>query len=399
MAGKRGRSSDWWERDYPDFPPSRPREAEGGIRAQSTRGAFGKSWWAKRWLAWLEGLGLGTRLTRGRTYARKGQVLEVAIEPGEVRARVQGSRVTPYQVHIQIPPLGPNEWRQVGAAIAARAAFAAALLAGRMPDDIEQAFTASGIPLFPVRAQDLRTECSCPDWSNPCKHVAAVYYLIGEEIDRDPFLLFRLRGMPRDALMTLLAQSEATVEDVDLAVGPEALPTGPEAFWRGMAAGPVAPPDATPGGIGLALMRRMGNVPFWRAARGMAEALEPAYRTAGQRAAKWLDGAAGPVGLPPAGGGVQAARQAADGATAPAAATPVASGGGVIAGGKSRDRAALAADLQAGVPEETLRARYDGRLLRPFLSARGDVRSGGGPAEHAGRTPPHGGGGTGSAPG
>ena len=374
MAGRRGRRSGWWGPDSGEFfAPSRPRAAEGGIRAQSTRGAFGKSWWAKRWLSWLEGLGLGARLARGRTYARRGQVLEVVIEPGVVRARVQGSRATPYRVTIHVPPLDPPEWRRVGAAIAARAAFSAKLLGGQMPDDIEEAFTASGIPLFPLPKADLRTDCSCPDWSNPCKHVAAVYYLIGEEIDRDPFLLFRLRGMPRDGLVALLADSGAAAGEAEPEVGAEPLPTDPAAFWRGTAPAPASPPPTpVPGGaIGLALVRRMGNLPFWRAVQPMTEALEPAYVIAARRAPQWLDGEAGPAARPAAGGG----------RTAPAR--------GAAPGGKSRDRAALTADLQAGVPEETLRARYDGRILRPFLGARGGDVSGGGPAVHGGPTAPH----------
>ena len=76
--------------------------------------------------------------------------------------------------------------------------FTAKLLAGEMPQDIEQAFTDAGLSLFPAQSKDLDTECSCPDWSNPCKHIAAVYYLLGEEFDRNPFLIFKLRGMERE---------------------------------------------------------------------------------------------------------------------------------------------------------------------------------------------------------
>src|SRR5205085_3628281 len=125
-----------------------------------------------------------------------------------------------------------------------QALFVAKLLAGEMPQDIEQVFAAAGLSLFPERYHDLVTDCSCPDWSNPCKHVAAVYYLLGEEFDRDPFLLFRLRGLGRDELMQRLSQlapaaeaAPATVEAAaeapqEALVEPAApLPADPGAFW------------------------------------------------------------------------------------------------------------------------------------------------------------------------
>jgi len=181
--------------DYGHFPPSRPREAKGGIRAHSKRGAFGESWWARRWISVLEDFDLGARLGRGRSYARRGQVLDVVIERGLVEARVQGSRLAPYKVSIKVKTISGAQWKRASAALAREARFAAKLLAFEMPEDVEKAFEGAGLSLFPERRKDLTTECSCPDWSNPCKHVAAVYYLLGEEFDRDPFLLFRLRGL------------------------------------------------------------------------------------------------------------------------------------------------------------------------------------------------------------
>lgn len=350
----RRRDDRWRPESWDAFAPSRPRAAEGGIRARSARGAFGRSWWAKRWIGWLEGLGLGARLARGRTYARQGQVLEITIEPGEVHARVQGSRATPYRVSIQVPPLGRAEWRQVATAIAAQSAFAARLLAGEIPQDIETAFQAAGVPLFPTGAQDLRTACSCPDWSNPCKHVAAVYYLIGEEIDRDPFLLFRLRGMPRDELFALLTATAAPAAPAQPATEP--LPADPVAFW-GVGATPFPLPDPAAPPIGLALLRRMGNLPFWRGARDMAEILEPAYARLQQGSAGWLAGEAAWSTAAEAQGEVRP-QERVTGAGRPA--------------GKSRDRARLEADLRAGVSAELLRARYDGRILRPILGRRRD---------------------------
>lgn len=194
-------------------PPSKPRRVRGGIKAQSKRGAFAERWWAKRWIAVLEGFGLGARLARGRSYARQGQVTQISIEPDGVRAEVQGSRRAPYSVTIQVKPLSVSQWRLITDAIMRTPRFAAMLLNGQMPEDIEDAFREAQCELFPQSITDVRTDCSCPDWSNPCKHVAVVYYLIGEEFDRDPFLLFALRGRTRrDILATLTLDDEPSPE-------------------------------------------------------------------------------------------------------------------------------------------------------------------------------------------
>lgn len=199
-----------WSDSY--FQPSRPRAAKGGIKAQSKRGSFGQSWWAKRWIAVLESFDIGARLGRGRTYARKGQVLSVNVDKGLVEAKVQGSRSTPYRITIKVRGLDDAEWKRLASAISTQAIFAAKLLAGEMPQDIEQAFENAGLSLFPQKSGDLETNCSCPDWSNPCKHIAAVYYLLGEEFDRDPFLLFKLRGMNREEFIGLLSHDQDILE-------------------------------------------------------------------------------------------------------------------------------------------------------------------------------------------
>jgi uncharacterized Zn finger protein len=273
------------------FPPGRPLEAKGGIRARSRRGAFGENWWARRWIAVLERMKVGGRLQRGRSYARRGQVLSVAIDKGRVAAVVQGSRPEPYAVSLTVPTLAAADWRRVVAALAREARFAASLLAGQMPPDVEDAFRAAGLSLFPEQRQDLRTACSCPDWSNPCKHIAAVYYLLGEEFDRDPFLIFRLRGLDRDELIGLLNRSPAAkattagpASDLGIAgaepVSAEPLPAEPVAFWQGSDLpgdflGDVQPPSVT-----AALLGRLGQFPFWRGRLPLFQALTPVYQAA-----------------------------------------------------------------------------------------------------------------------
>jgi uncharacterized Zn finger protein len=179
---------------------------EGGIRAQSTRGAIGESWWSKRFLAVLESFALGSRLTRGRNYARRGQVLSLDIEPGRVTAEVQGSRPDPYDVRISLTALTDKTWKKIETALAEQALYSARLLAGDMPAQIEEIFANAGASLFPTGIGQLTMRCSCPDGTVPCKHLAATFYLLAEAFDADPFQILHWRGRDRE---TLLAQLRA----------------------------------------------------------------------------------------------------------------------------------------------------------------------------------------------
>src|SRR5215470_4981071 len=131
-----------WGYDYDYFPPpSRPRAAKGGIKAQSKRGSFGESWWAKRWIAVLESFYIGARLDRGRSYARRGQVLSIDIDKGVIKSKVQGSRPSPYSVTIKLQVLSEADWRKLAKDLSQQAIYTAKLLAAEMPQDIEKAFT------------------------------------------------------------------------------------------------------------------------------------------------------------------------------------------------------------------------------------------------------------------
>jgi uncharacterized Zn finger protein len=193
--------------------------------------------------------------------------------------------------------LAASDWQKLTTALAGQALFAAKLLAGEMPQDIEQTFKGVGLSLFPEKLKDLTTECSCPDWSNPCKHIAAVYYLLGEEFDRDPFLLFKLRGMSREELVGQLGSADPGQQGKktgrkrgtkELAVAPpvappEPLPADSASFWNGGNVpedlfGEVQVPP-----VAAALPRRLGNFPFWRGTERFLDALEPVYAQASRR--------------------------------------------------------------------------------------------------------------------
>ncbi len=269
-------------RDY--YPPSRPREAKGGIKAQTKRGGFGQSWWAKRWIAVLESFNIGARLGRGRSYARSGQVTHVEIGEGTVTAKVQGSRPKPYDVVIKVVALSKADWKKLADTLGKQALFAAKLLAGEMPENIEDAFNAAGLSLFPGKSKDLVTDCSCPDWSNPCKHIAAVYYLLGEEFDRDPFLIFKLRGMTRERLITLLGAKAPAQPKPEAASEPapaaEPLPADAGAFWGADDAKTITLGEVRIPPIAAALPRRLGSFPFWRGGEGFLDAMEAIYAIA-----------------------------------------------------------------------------------------------------------------------
>ncbi|MBN1877685.1 MAG: SWIM zinc finger family protein [Anaerolineae bacterium] len=265
------RRSSYYESYWPSYEPSRPIEVDG-IKAKSKRGQFVKSWWGSRWIKALTQLMDSGRLGRGRSYARKGQVLEITIKPGKVTARVQGSRATPYKVSIELKPLTTAQWDRVLDTLAEQAIFAAQLLNEEMPDDIERVFEQAGVPLFPESGHDLVTKCSCPDWANPCKHTAAVYYLLGERFDEDPFLLFELRGQDKAAVIAALRARRAvgtvvpevlpyapdTVASVDVPPLTECLDT----YWGSRQALDILTLHIAPPAVEMALLKRLGLPDF-----------------------------------------------------------------------------------------------------------------------------------------
>ncbi|MEP7288983.1 MAG: SWIM zinc finger family protein [Chloroflexota bacterium] len=260
-------NDDAYEWDY--FPTSKRIKPADGIQSKTKKGAFGSSWWAQRWIQVLEGLGMGARLQRGRSYARGGQVLDIKIEPGSVQARVQGSRPTPYKISIRLPTLTDNEWDSAIEAMSQQAIFAAKLLSGEMPNEIEQAFQSAKVALFPANIAQLKTECSCPDYANPCKHIAAVYYLIGEQFDADPFLIFTLRGRTKDQIidtLRALRTADANIADSQAESLPAEILKIPrleeqlDSFWHAGDLNALAVHVAAPE-IPLATLRRLGNSP------------------------------------------------------------------------------------------------------------------------------------------
>ena len=278
--------------DWRDWEPSRPLPVEGGIAARSKRGAIGDTWWSQRFIELLESFGVGSRLQRGRNYARRGQVVELEVEPGVVIAKVQGSRYTPYRVRIRGKALSEQQWRRVEKAMAARALPLAQLLAGEMPDHIEDMFTSCKLTLFPRSNAELKASCTCPDWENPCKHIAAAYYILAERFDEDPFLIFAWRGRDKDELLGRLRaqrgagsqRRSARGRSAQPSAGPPSLTERLDSFWRsgpGLAELHVSPlageaPDT--------LLRQLGPAPVDVEGQDLVEVLAPAYATLAEAA-------------------------------------------------------------------------------------------------------------------
>ncbi|HUZ23009.1 MAG TPA: SWIM zinc finger family protein [Streptosporangiaceae bacterium] len=264
---------------YP--PPSRPRAVEGGLKARSARGAISQTWWSGRFVEVLEDIGLGNRLQRGRSYARKGQVISLDVAAGMVTAKVQGSRDRPYRVRIGITAFGKHEWTGLERLLSGNAWYAAKLLAGDMPEDIEDVFADLGLSLFPAAAGELSMDCSCPDWEVPCKHLAAAFYLLAEAFDADPFTILAWRGRDREELLANLQAARTA--------GPPAADHGERAgvpladclgsYFVLQAEIPATSPPAT---TSVALLDQLPAVRLAAAGPSLTELLRPAYLAFGR---------------------------------------------------------------------------------------------------------------------
>ena len=189
-----------------------------------------RQWWVERWLELLDSYRFKKRLERGRNYAREGNVLSIEFVESLVLADIQGSEAQPYKVSLSLepfadedreqalkrmsqPPFSDEDWDCVIQSLSEKAIFSAQLLAGEMPSDIEAVFTSNGLSLFPYTLSDIRSRCTCPDKANPCKHIAAVYYQLGDRFSEDPFLIFQLRGRTRDQILASLRKLRSQNND------------------------------------------------------------------------------------------------------------------------------------------------------------------------------------------
>ena len=267
-------------------------------------GNFSRSWWGQQFITAIEKLTDAGRLSRGRSYARGNKVDGFEIDGNLITAQVWGSinhyfgvyEKPLYHITIEFQPLSKAKWSAAVALMASKASIISRLLLNEIPDNIEDTFAQLNLTLLPGSRKDFKTSCSCPDWSNPCKHIAGVYYLVAAELDQDPFLLFELRGLSRQDLLAELAKSPlgqalsaelqleqaaprpatsyyAPLETID--VPPQ---TNLREFWHGtrqlpqtMEALPETPVSAIP-------IKKQGDYPaFWHRDNSFIEAMETLY--------------------------------------------------------------------------------------------------------------------------
>ena len=185
-----------------NFPLRIPRFAPG-IRAQENRQGGGRNWWSVEWTRHLETMGLQGRFGRGRNYAISGQVIELILSGPHVEAKVVGTRPEPYKVTLDFRTPEGAARKRILDALWAEPIVPARLLADDLPLEVVEIFRREGFDLFPggkfgPGKYDMTCACSCPDYANPCKHTAAVLFLLGEEISRRPLTLLELRGITID---------------------------------------------------------------------------------------------------------------------------------------------------------------------------------------------------------
>lgn len=191
-------------RTFPAFPP-----------AVGSRSAFAETWWGRAWISALENTSMDAgRLTRGRTYARRGAVEPITVTPGLAKAKVHGSTPRPYSSSVGVKQLSDAAWSRFLDTVASRAAHIAALLDHDMPPELVDDAQAAGVRLLPG-VGDLSPDCSCPDWGWPCKHASALCYQIARLLDVDPFVLLLLRGRGEQELMDELRTRNAAAASAE----------------------------------------------------------------------------------------------------------------------------------------------------------------------------------------
>jgi len=264
---------------------------------------FTRTWWGNTFIEALETFTDPGRLGRGRSYARGSKVKSFKINDGVVMAEVRGS-VNPYfgvykeplyKTSIELQPISQAKWAVAIAQMASKASFISKLLLNEMPDNIEDAFSTLGLHLLPHNRKDFKTSCSCPDGSNPCKHIAGVYYLVAAELDKDPFLLFELRGLSKAVLQRELAKTPLgmalSAELTAQAAEPLAVesyytrPTTTKAetvslkeFWQGAKRLPQSLDETTQSGVRAIVVKKQGDFPpFWQKEGSFIEAMEELY--------------------------------------------------------------------------------------------------------------------------
>lgn len=248
--------------------------------------------WGARWIDSLERLATAwqARLPRGRDYADKGHVISLSVTSGRIAAKVQGSRSKPYSTSIDVGTFREPDWERMASRLASQARWSAELLAGHIPNDTEKLFSLENLNLFPVRNSEMLGNCSCPDKSKPCKHIAAVHYAFGNALDRDPFLLFQLRGLDQTAMVKMFrkawfgpaANTDTAGEVMGTAeLGMPVMPLMADRFNRSPEAVEAMSFNMlSSGGQPMLILSRLGSPPSWSFPISIIEMVGDIYQAA-----------------------------------------------------------------------------------------------------------------------
>lgn len=266
---------------------------------------FSRTWWGDRFIKALEAFTDESRLQRGRSYASGGKVKSFEIEQNHITAQVKGSinpyfgvyKEPTYNISIEITPIAKTRWSEAIQKLSSKASIVSRLLLNEVPENIEDTFSDLGLHLLPHSRKDFKTQCSCPDSANPCKHIAGVYYLVASQLDHNPFLLFELRGLSKAQLQVKLAESplgKALSEELnakEISLEPSTSfytrptkqtitqnPT-PREFWLGTLRLPQTIEVPTASGVSAILIKKQGDFPaFWQKDNSFIEAMEELYK-------------------------------------------------------------------------------------------------------------------------
>jgi len=263
------------------MPKSRPKNSPvislTGVPPQAKQ-----TWWSQRFIEVLESFRLGSRLARGKAYAQESKVLKLSISSGIVTSSVQGSRKAHYKIAIRLNPLSDNAWRQVMQNMTRKAIYTVELLQDKMPRDIEEVFQSAKTSLFPASLEELDSSCDCPDWSNPCKHIAATYYVLAQHFDLDPFLIFVWRGRLKTQILEQLRaywrQGKPKVQALGARPALRIEPSECERYWRGDPDfTPQTPLDPFSKAAPTSNIKRLGEAPVQLDDHNLAEILAETY--------------------------------------------------------------------------------------------------------------------------
>jgi uncharacterized Zn finger protein len=265
---------------------------------------YAKTWWGQRFIEALEDFTDRGRLQRGRSYSTDNRIKQWLLKDGKVEAKLRGNinpyfgvyKEPTYKVSVQMTHLSEAQWQKIIQKLTQRASFIARLLLNEIPENIETLFADVGVQLLPNDYKDFKVACNCPDYEVPCKHIAGVCYRLAGKLDRDPFLLFEMRGLAPEKLLKELALSPLgkVLSDAKSSATQELVPvtsfyTRPvlterpqeislKGFWHGQQPLPKEIEPGQAATIPAMLIKKGGNFPaFWHKQNSFIEVMEDFY--------------------------------------------------------------------------------------------------------------------------